>query len=158
MGKDIQRGKGFESEESESVVSDSTDGKLKHSIEEQELNDLEGGPTYWEHLDHTANVDGARSRESGAIEFREPLQANPDGIIDDAEQYVAEREEYGEKLSYIKEKMNEVLAPAEFKAMQLLQQGFTYDKIAFSMAVTKATVQVLIERARQKLLPYLSLE
>lgn len=147
MGKDIRRGKDFESEENESLASNSTHGKLKHTIEEQELNDVDSNTTYWESLPE--DDEGKKV---------EPPQANPDTLADEAEIYRSEREEFGDKLQNVQKAMEEVLSIRELESMKLLQQGFDYDKIAFRMGITKATVQVLIERSRQKLLPYLNIE
>lgn len=129
------------------MASDSTQGKLKHTIEEQELDDIESNATYWENLPE--NEEGQKI---------EPLQANPDGLIDESEIYENERDQYYGQLSNIQDAMKKVLSIREVEAINLLQRGLDYDKIALNMKVSKATVQVLIDRARQKLLPFLSLE
>jgi len=151
MGEDIRAGEKFEAPQSEGLDSNpKSKSRRSPSINihttRSKQQDVEGSP-YWDNLPE--NEEGEKV---------EPAEANPDGIIDGSESYRTDRENYGEQLDKVKAGMKEVLAPREFQAMQLLQQGFNYEKIAANMGIKKGSVQIMIERARQKLVTYLSQE
>lgn len=152
MGEDIRAREESSSAQGESVADNSNikPRRNKWSIDRHRTRSKQReveSSAYWDNLPE--NEEGEKV---------EPIEANPDVIMDDSEDYRSERDEYGDQLKRVKIAMKKLLSPREFQAMQLLQQGFNYDKIASNMGIKKGSVQIMIERARQKLVTILSQE
>jgi DNA-binding CsgD family transcriptional regulator len=122
-----------------------------HEINVKKCYNGESSP-YWDFLDKRANVDGDRS-DDGAMELREPIQANPD-MLGDYDGYDNER-------SYYTEILNEgyrALSLREKQVFNLLRLRLENKEIAKRLHVNESTIETYRDRIKNKFLELVRLD
>lgn len=101
---------------------------------------------YWEFLDNGGEKGG-----SGALEFLEPSEANPDVLPESAGFWGGPKEltyEQEDRLELIKAHMADLTELQRNVLMLVAMEGKTYSHAAAILGVTKGSIQEIIERLR----------